>query len=184
MENNFKYSKDDVFSGRSGLSYTVISQMKYGPYTEIYKIRRNIDGCPCIMKILRYGDMPGGLMATSSPLIHTYLESSNIAGQFMVYDWGETPDDFYIISRYFAKGVLRSRLNEGSLRPKSAVGIILDLAKALASLEGSTRTEPHTSSAIWISIRTISCMTSMKEANSRPISLTWNTLRLSDRTTG
>lgn len=136
MENNFKYSKDDVFSGRSGLSYTVISQMKYGPYTEIYKIRRNNDGCPCIMKILRYADMPEGLMATSSPLIHTYLESSNIAGQFMVYDWGETPDDFYIISRYFAKGVLRSRLNEGSLRPKSAVGIILDLAKALASLEG------------------------------------------------
>lgn len=134
MEDTF-YKKGDEFYS-SGRRYSVISCIKTSWYSEVYKIERLSDGMAFLMKILTVSKMRQTMLINGKPSIIRYLDTSNIARELSVFDWGIIDDDHYfIISRYFTKGLLSDRLRQGSLKLATAVDIVLDLAKKLSSLQ-------------------------------------------------
>lgn len=135
MGENTKFKKDDGFFS-AGRAYTVISCIKVSRYSEVYKIERNADKHLFLLKVLDVRNMPSGIVKCGKPSLICYLETSNIAQQLSVYDWGSIDEDhFYIITRYFTKGLLSDRLRSDALKLNTAVNIVLDLARTLSSLQ-------------------------------------------------
>ncbi len=129
------YNKGDEFFS-SGRRYSVISCIKESWYSEVYKIERISDHQIFLLKILKTDKMSRNLMTNGKPSVIRYLDTSNIARELSVFDWGILDNDHYfIISRYFTKGLLSDRLRQGSLKLATAVDIVLDLAKKLSSLQ-------------------------------------------------
>lgn len=134
MESNIYKKGDEFFS--SGRRYIIISCIRSTRKTEVYKIERKSDNHPFLMKILKTKNMTPGEKIDGTPRIIRYLDTSNIAQQLSVYDWGTINEDYYfMISRYFTKGLLSDRLRQGSLKLGTAINIVLDLAKTLSSLK-------------------------------------------------
>ena len=104
-----KYTKDDVFFS-SGRRYSIKYLIKSSEYSEVYKIERQSDSKTFILKVLKVNKMSKGLVHKGKPKIIRYLDNTNIANLLSVFDWGELDhDNFYIISRYFTKGLLSDR---------------------------------------------------------------------------
>lgn len=134
MEENI-YKKDDEFVS-SGRAYTVVSIINSTRCSEVYRIKRNSDKKTFLMKVLETSKMPDTMIHEGVPRIMRLLDTSNIAQQLSVFDWGPIDSDhYYIISRYFTKGLLSDRLRDGSLKLNTAVNLVLDLAKTLSSLQ-------------------------------------------------
>lgn len=129
------YKKGDEFVS-SSRAYTVVSIINSTRYSEVYRIRRNSDKKTFLMKVLKTEKMPDTMIHEGVPRIMRLLDTSNIAQQLSVFDWGPIDSDhYYIISRYFTKGLLSDRLRDGSLKLNTAVNLVLDLAKTLSSLQ-------------------------------------------------
>ena len=136
-----RYTKGDVFF-TSGRKYIIKYEIKSSGYSEVYKIERESDSRTFLLKILDVNKMNYGLVHKGKPRIIRYLDNSNIANLLSVFDWGEIDhDNFYIISRYFTKGLLSDRLAQGSLKLGTAINIVLDLAKTLSSMQGYDSSE-------------------------------------------
>lgn len=135
MEKNTRYIKgDDFFS--SCRRYTVISCIKTSRYSEVYKIERNADKHMFLLKVLDVKKMHPDTIKGNKPAVISYLETSNMAQLLSVYDWGAIDEDHYfIITRYFTKGLLSDRLRHDALKVHTAIDIVLDLAKTLSSLQ-------------------------------------------------
>ena len=132
---NSLYTKGDAFFS-SGRTYTVISVIKTSDYSEVYRIERQSDAKSFLLKVLKLKEMPDRLIIKKKPRIIRYLDTTNIAQHLSVFDWGAIDTDhFFIISRYFTKGLLSDRLRQGSLKLNTAVNLVLDLAKTLSSLQ-------------------------------------------------
>lgn len=131
---SFIYKKGDEFFS-SGRSYVIISCIRSARKTEVYKIERKSDKHPFLLKILKAKNMAPGEKIDGVPRIMRILDTSNIAQQLSVYDWGAVNEEHYfMISRYFTKGLLSDRLRQGRLKFSTAINIALDLAKTLSSL--------------------------------------------------
>lgn len=134
MEDTFYRKGDEIFS--SGRRYSVISCIKNSWYSEVYKIERISDSMIFLLKVLKVRKMSQNMLIKDKPSVIRYLDTSNIARELSVFDWGILDEDHYfIISRYFTKGLLSDRLRQGSLKLATAVDIVLDLAKKLSSLQ-------------------------------------------------
>ena len=134
MENTFYKKGDELYS--SGRRYSVVTCIKNSWYSEVYKIERLSDNRVFLLKILKVSKMSRNLITDGKPSVIRYLDTSNIARELSVFDWGILDNDHYfIISRYFTKGLLSDRLRQGSLKLATAVDIVLDLAKKLSSLQ-------------------------------------------------
>lgn len=129
------YNKGEEFFS-SGRRYTIISCIRAEGYREVYKIERKSDSQVFLMKILNIKDMPESMVLNDKPRIIRYLDTSNIARQLSVFDWGQVDcDHYYIISRYFTKGLLSDRIRQGGIKLHTAINIVLDLAETLSSLQ-------------------------------------------------
>ena len=149
MGNKTRYNKGDEFFS-SGRTYTVISCIRTSKISEVYKIERKADNQMFLLKLLNVKEMHSSTVKGNKPAVISYLETSNIAQMLSVYDWGSVDEDcYYLISRYFTKGLLSDRLKQDALKLHTALSIVLDLAKTLSSLQaydpatGKTRPMRH-----------------------------------------
>ena len=134
MEKHLYCKGDEFFS--SGRRYSIISCIRAEGYREVYKLERRSDSQAFLMKILNIRNMPASMVLNGKPRIIRYLDTSNIARQLSVFDWGVIDEDhYYIISRYFTKGLLSDRIRQGSIKLHTAINIVLDLAETLSSLQ-------------------------------------------------
>lgn len=134
MESNIYKKGDEFFS--SGRRYVIISCIRSGRKTEVYRIERKSDKHPFLLKILKAKNMGSCEKIGQIPRVIKYLDASNVAQQLSIYDWGVVNEgNYFMISRYFTQGLLSDRLRQGKLKLNTAINIILDLAKTISSLQ-------------------------------------------------
>lgn len=134
METTFYNKGDELFI--SGRTYAVISCIRSARESEVYKVERKSDRHHFLLKLICVRKMRANMLINGKPRIISLLDTSNISQQLSIYDWGTIDDGhYYLLTRYFTKGLLSDRLKQKSIKLNTTVNIILDLAKTLSSLQ-------------------------------------------------